>query len=100
MTASGRFTKSLMSTVIPYRAEKGSIKFTPSGVVGVAALQVKAAGGSAMYITNVKAYAGKDHITFNGSAIPEETTKPVRISAGAMIAVNTKEMTYTCVPNQ
>lgn len=100
MTASGRFTKRLMSTVIPYRAEKGSIKFTPSGVAGVAALQVKAAGGSAMYITNVKAYAGKDHITFNGSAIPEETTKPVRISAGAMIAVNTKEMTYTCVPNQ
>lgn len=100
MTASGRFTKRLMSTVIPYRAEKGSIKFTPSGVAGVAALQVKAAGGSAMYITNVKAYAGKDHITFNGSAIPEETTKPVRISAGAMISVNTKEMTYTCVPNQ
>lgn len=99
MTAKGRYTKKLIWSVVPYKAERGTIKFTPPGVSGVPVMQVKAAGGNAMIITNTKAYAGKDHITFNGSPVLEGTAKPMRISAGAMISVNTKEMTYTCVPS-
>lgn len=100
MTASGRYTKRFITTLIPYKAEEGSIKFVPPGVAGVAVMQIKAAGGSAMMVTNTRAYAGKDHITFNGSPVDEGKTKPIRISAGAMISVNTREMTYTCIPNQ
>lgn len=99
MTASGRFTKKFASKIIPYKAEEGSLKFVPPGVTGVPAMQVRAAGGNAMTVTNAKAYAGKEHITFNGSPVDEGKTKGFRISAGTMISVNTKEMTYTCVPN-
>ena len=100
MTANGRFTKRFLTTLIPYKAEEGSIKFVPPGVTGVPVMQIKAAGGSAMLVTNTKAYAGKDFITFNGSPVEQEKVKPIRINAGAMISVNTKAMTYTCIPNQ
>ena len=100
MTANGRYTKRLLTSLLPYKAEEGSIKFVPPGVAGVPVMQVKAAGGSGMLLMNAKAYAGKEHITFNGTPIEEGRVKPVRLSAGAMISVNTKEMTYTCVPNQ
>lgn len=97
--ATGRYVKRLLPTLIPYRAEQGTIKFVPSNVSGVPVMRVKAAGGNGMLVMNTRAYAGKDHITFNGSPVPEGTTKPVRISAGAMLCVNTKEMSYTCVPS-
>ena len=100
MTANGRYSKRFLTSLIPYKAEEGSIKFVPPGVAGVPVMQVKAAGGSGMLLMNAKAYAGKEHITFNGTPIEEGRVKPVRLSAGAMISVNTKEMTYTCVPNQ
>lgn len=100
MTANGRFTKRFSTTLIPYKAEEGSIKFVPPGVTGVPVMQIKAAGGSAMLITNTKAYMGKDYITFNGSPVEEGKVKPIRINAGAMLSVNTREMTYTCIPNQ
>ena len=100
MTANGRYTKRFLTSLLPYKAEEGSIKFVPPGVAGVPVMQVKAAGGSGMLLMNAKAYAGKEHITFNGTPIEEGRVKPVRLSAGAMISVNTKEMTYTCVPNQ
>lgn len=97
--ASGRYVKRLLPTLIPYRAEQGTIKFVPSNVSGVPVMRVKAAGGNGMLVMNTRAYAGKENITFNGSSVPEGTTKPVRISAGAMLCVNTREMSYTCVPS-
>ena len=99
MTGKGQYTKEFLTTIIPYKAEKGMIKFVPPGVSGVPAMKVKAAGGSGMWIMNMKSYAGKDHITFNGSPVPEQAAKPMRISAGSMISVETKEMTYTCIPS-
>lgn len=98
-TARGRYAKSLLSTLIPYKAETGTIKFVPPNVSGVPVLQVKAAGGSAMLMTNTKAYAGKEDITFNGESVLEGNAKPKRYGAGVMIVVNRPEMTYTCVPS-
>ncbi len=98
-TANGKYVKKLSSTIIPYKAERGTIKFVPQGAPGVAQLQVKAAGGSGMLIMNVKSYAGKDNVQFNGSPLEEGRTKPYPISAGTLITVDTKEFTYTCIPN-
>lgn len=96
----GSYNKRLLSTLIPYRAERGSIKFTPAGVGGIApVLQVKAVGGKAVIIMNHKAYAEKEHITFNGAPIAAGLKKPPRITPSVMISVTTKEMTYTCIPS-
>ena len=99
MKANGKYKKKLLPTLVPYRAERGTIKFMPPGAPGVPILKVKAAGGSAMYITNVRDYAGKDHIAFDGTPVEKEKTKPMRKSAGVMITVRTKEITYTCTPS-
>lgn len=99
MKGKGSFNKKLLSTLIPYRAERGTIKFLPIGASGAPPLQVKSAGGSAMLVLNYKSYEGKEHITFNGSSIPEGQRKPPRITSNVMIVVNTKEMTYTCIPS-
>ncbi len=99
MKASGRYKKRILPTLIPYRAERGTIKFIPPGAPSVPVLKVKAAGGNALYITNVRDYAGKAHIAFDGTPIEKEKTKPMRKSAGMMITVKTKELTYTCTPS-
>ena len=97
-TAKGKYKKKLSSTLIPYKAEEGTLRFVPPGVTGVPTMRLKAAGGRAVYIMNSKNYASKPNITFDGAPLPEETTKPVRKSANMMIIVNTKEINYTCIP--
>lgn len=99
-SGNGKYVKKLSSTLIPYRAERGTIKFVPSGAPGVPPMQVKAAGGSAMLLMNTKAYAGKEHIQFNGAPVEEGRTKPLNISAGTLLTVTTKDFTYNSSPNQ
>lgn len=96
----GKFEKSLASTIIPYVAQKGTIKFVPSGVAGVPKLNVKGIKGKRMSITNIKTFAGKDHITFNGESIEKGYSKrSYDTSAGITISVTVKDWTYTCQPN-
>ena len=95
----GTLKKSLSSKLIPYKAEKGTVKFLPKGVSGAPVMAVKADGRNTMFITNTKAFAGKDNITFNGESIQKEASKPKIISAGVLIEVRTDTMTYTCQPN-
>lgn len=96
----GKYDKFLFSTLIPYRAERGTIKIVPPAAPGVPKMQVKATGGSGMLLTNVKAFAGKENIQFNGSSIEAGRTKPLNISASTFISVATKEVTYNSTPNQ
>ena len=98
--ASGKYRKNMATTFIPYKAETGTIKFVPPGAPPVPVLRVKAAGGSSMWITNTKAYAGREDVSFNGIHIEEGQHRPIRISAAAMLSVDSKAMTYTCIPNQ
>jgi len=95
----GALTKYLSTRLIPYKAEKGRIRFMPKGTSGAAPMEVKADARNTMYITNVKAYAGKDHITFNGDSIQKGTNKPKIVSAGVLIEVRTDTLTYACQPN-
>ena len=94
----GVFLKSFASTIIPYVAQKGTIKVVPSGIA-VPRLQVKGIKGNRMMITNIKAFAGKD-VTFNGESIPKDYAKKgMPTSAGITICVEKNGCTYTCTPS-
>lgn len=102
MTERGRLTKSRASTLIPYKAQRGTIRFVPSSspVSGIPSLKVKAAGGNGMLILNISDYAGKNEIKFDSQPIAAGVTKPTRKGSGVTITVKTEQMTYTCVPSK
>lgn len=94
----GKFKRKTLTTLIPYKAETGFVVFSPSPYKKTA--QLKAAGGNGMYVTNMKMFAGKEEISFNGMSIEEGRTKPYRIPAGSTISLRTAEYTYTCYLNR
>ena len=96
--AHGKYQKSILSTLIPYKAETGFVTFSPSPHKKTALL--KGAGGHGMYVMNVKSFAGKDEFAFNGMAIEEGRKKPYRISGGSTISLKTQEYLYTCYLNR
>lgn len=95
----GLVEKNLLSTIIPYISQKATIKYVPKGVTGCPAMAVKAIKGRRMALTNVKAFAGKDYITFDGESIKKDTKK-FETGAGVSIRAKRGEWTYTCSPNQ
>ena len=97
MMVKGSFAKSLITVLLPYKAEEGRLSFSPAPVKKTA--KIKATGGSGMAILNTSAFAGKEEVTFNGMSIPENYKGNYNISASTIIAVATKEFTYTCIPN-
>ena len=99
-TYPGKFTKDTASVILPFVAEKGTIRFVPKTVRGIPALKVKGAGGRKMNIMNIQSYAGKDHITFNGNPIPEGTKKPLKVGGGLLVEVATAGKRYSCQTNQ
>lgn len=95
----GVVTKNLMSTIIPYIPQTGTIRYVPKGVTGCPALAVKAIKHRRMALTNVKAFSGKDYITFDGESIKKDVKK-FETGAGVSIRVKRGEWTYICSPNQ
>lgn len=96
----GDYRKSFASTVVPYVAQKGTIKVVPAGVAGVPKLEVKGIKGNRMSITNIKAFAGKDYVTFNGESIPKDYPKKhMDTSAGITVCVERNGCMHTCIPN-
>ena len=95
----GVVEKKLITTLVPYMAQKGTIKYVPKGVTGCPIMAVKGIKRRRMTLTNVKAFAGKEHITFDGEAIKKETKK-FETGAGVSIRVKRTEWTYICSPNQ
>lgn len=98
-TRKGRYLKNRLSTVIPYKAETGTIKFIPSGVSGPAVLQVKATeSGRRMEVTNTAGYARTKGLTFNGN-LPDGN-KNISLTASALIVYKTTDTTYSCTLNR
>lgn len=96
--AHGKFQRKLLTTLIPYKAETGFVVFSPSPYKKTA--QLRAAGGNGIYVTNMKMFAGKEEISFNGMSIEEGRVKPYRISSSSTISLRTAEYTYTCYLNR
>jgi hypothetical protein len=86
----------LLTTLLPYVAQTGEIRFAPEGA---ATMRVKAVTAASMKITNLDKYAGQEHILFSNNPIPKEAREKY-ISANTQITVTTKEYTYTCIPSQ
>lgn len=94
----GKFQRKMLTTLIPYKAETGFVVFSPSPYKKTA--QLRAGGGNGIYVTNMKMFAGKEEISFNGMSIDAGRVKPYRISSGSTISLKTAEYTYTCYLNR
>jgi hypothetical protein len=94
----GKFQRKTLTTLIPYKAETGFVTFSPSPYKKTA--QLRAAGGNGIYVTNMKMFAGKGDISFNGMTIDEGRTKPYRIGSNSTISLATAEYIYTCYLNR
>lgn len=95
----GVVEKNLFSTIIPYVSQRGTIKYVPRGVSGAPHMLVRAIKRRRMTLTNIKAFAGKDYITFDGETIKKDCKK---FDTGAAVTIRIKrgEWTYECNPNQ
>ena len=98
-TGKGSFVKKRSSTFLPYVAECGTLRYFPKGSSGGPIAKFKAIGGNAMVLTNPKAFANKNNITFNGDPISPDAKKP-RFSAGLNIIVKTQGAVYSCQCNK
>lgn len=96
----GSYFKDIASTLVPYKAETGSVRFAPRGIHGVPSLKVKACGGGKMEIVNTSAFAGQESILFDGVSVPENVTKNLKKGAGMTVSVETAEMDYICKLNK
>lgn len=94
----GKFQRKTLTTLVPYKSETGFVVFSPSPYKKTA--QLRAAGGNGIYVTNMKMFAGKEEISFNGMSIDAGRVKPYRISSGSTISLRTAEYTYTCYLNR
>lgn len=92
--AKGKLRRNFLSTILPYKSQTGKITFAPSP--NKKSIEVRAAGGSRMLITNVKSFAGKNQFTFDGSSIDKEQSKPYPISGSSNITYKTEGFEYSC----
>ena len=98
-TRNGLVTKSFLSTIIPYVPQKATIEFVPNSVSGVPALSVRAIKRRRMLVTNIKDYADRDNITFNGQVI-SPNTKKYETSAALKTSVVKNGWVYDCSLNR
>lgn len=96
-TAKGKCIKDTFSTICPYRAQRGTIVYAPSGSGRAPALKVRAKNSNRMVITNQNAFKDREDITFNGSVLTP-SKKAKEIGAGVVITYTTPKVTYTCIP--
>lgn len=98
-TRNGLVTKSFISTIFPYVSQKATIEFVPNSVSGVPALSVRAIKHRRMFVTNIKDYADRDNITFNGQVI-SSNTKKYETGAALKISVVKNGWVYDCSLNR
>lgn len=95
----GKVEKNLLSTVIPYAAQRGTIKYVPLGVMGFPIMEVKAMKRRRMLLVNIAAFRGRNSVTFDGEPIDPEQRK-FEFGAGVSIQADRDGWSYECSPNQ
>ncbi len=91
----GKFEKNIASTLIPYVAQKGTIKILPAGATGAPRMAVKAVRGNRMILTNQKAYTNKE-VTFDGTPIKKDTNEKLRLGAGTTVITKRNGAKHVC----
>lgn len=94
----GTLDKSLISTIIPYIPQTGTLKFVPAGVFGVPRMQLRASTGQRMILVNTKSFEGREHILIAGQPVINGSAK-IRLTAGTNLVVEDAEWTYSCQPS-
>lgn len=94
----GTMDKNLISTIIPYMPQTGTLKFVPAGVFGVPRMQLRASSGRRMILVNTKSFEGKDHILIAGQPVTNGSAK-IKLTAGTNLVVEDTEWTYSCQPS-
>lgn len=93
----GTYKINLSTTLIPYKAETGSLSFSPPPRK---VAKIKAVGGRRMMLTNIKKFAGQTDVTFDGVSVPKSEGKPPRVTFGpssTLISVaSDKSYRYYC----
>lgn len=92
----GSVKKNLPSTILPFCAQRGTLRYTPSGVA--APFKLKARSGRRMEITNLMAFKSKENIFINANPI-SEIKKHKDFSGGIEITTEITEGKYICNPN-
>ena len=95
----GKVEKNLLSTVVPYAAQRGTIKYVPLGVMGFPIMEVKAMKRRRMLLVNIAAFRGRNSVTFDGEPIDPEQRK-FEFGAGVSIQADRDGWSYECSPNQ
>jgi len=98
--STGEYKKEFLYTILPYFAERGTIRYAPRSVSGAPRLVVRGAGNRSVKVMNTKSFAGKDHIKFNRRAVPKDERKPMVQDPATSITVTVNNITYTCNPTQ
>ena len=93
----GTVKKNVPSTIIPYISQRGTIKYVPEG--GFPLMKVRAIKGRRMTLTNIRAFAGRENIKFDGESIEKESKK-YETGASVTITATKGDWTYECTPNQ
>ncbi|MCL2378361.1 MAG: hypothetical protein FWC77_04455 [Defluviitaleaceae bacterium] len=96
--ASGEYSKEMLYSILPYMAERGTIRFVPRGVPGVAKLAIRGGGKNTIKIMNTRSYEGRDHIRFDGIAVQKDKRGPLVKSPGVIITATVNDIKYTCNP--
>ena len=101
----GNFEKNRLYTFLPYVSEKGTIRYVPKGIAGAPKLQVKGSKGRRMEITNIKDFAKKKNITFDGERADRLFEEPRNqkkfvASSGLTMTAEINGIKYTCSLNE
>ncbi len=96
-TESGSFNKKFSSTIIPYRRERGTLRFVPGDVTGVPIMRLKGvARKGRMMVTNVNEYSNVEGVMFGAKQPVGKKTMVIR--ANEILTYKTKDMKYECSP--
>jgi hypothetical protein len=86
--------KDFVSTIIPYKAQTGTINPNYPGT-SFSKMKLKADNGC-FYLTNSKNYVGNKNIKFNGDFIDKDNLKPIRMPNGTDVVMTVGANKYRC----
>lgn len=94
----GRFVVKAGRKLLPFVADKATLRFTPPGVVGFKPMKLKAGSHKTMLVENWRQLAEKSNVEINGMPLDEETRRAPVLRASTPISARTPVMTYDLTP--
>ena len=106
LSSNGSFEKNMMTSILPYIAEKGDIRYVPKGIAGAPKLQVKGVGSrgsGSMQVVNMRDFGKKKNIKFDGERadmLCDTYPKMMNTSSSLEITTEINGVKYICNLNE